>query len=81
MNDANLALGLAIATLGFGPLLAWAMEGRASLRAGLDGFVLVMTAGLALVFLLPDAYEGAGIVALPIAAVGLFLPGWAERSL
>lgn len=73
-------LGLAIASLAVGPLLAWGLERRAPLRATLDGFVLVMTAGLALLFLLPHAYRDAGWWALPLALIGFALPGIAETS-
>ena len=55
MSNPALTFGLAIASLGVGPLLAWRLETREPLRAALDGFVLVMTAGLSLLFLLPVA--------------------------
>ena len=80
MSDAGLALSLAIAGLAVGPFLAWTLERREFLRAALDGFVLVMTAGLSLLFLLPHAYLDAGLLAFPVALVGFFLPGVAERS-
>ena len=81
MSNAALTFGLAIASLGVGPLLAWRLERREPLRAALDGFVLVMTAGLSLLFLLPHAYLETGLWAFPVALVGFLLPGVAERSL
>ena len=60
MDSAEIALALAIASLGMGPLVAWALERREPMRAALDGFVLVATAGLSLLFLLPHAYLDAG---------------------
>ena len=81
MNDPHLALALAIAVLGLGPLLAWALSGRESLRAALDGFVLVMVGGLSLLFLLPHAYAGLGLWAFPAALLGLLLPSVGERLL
>ncbi len=80
MGSPSLAFGLAIASLAIGPLLAWSLERRKPLRATLDGFVLVMTAGLALLFLLPHAYLDTGWWALPLALLGFGLPGLAERS-
>ncbi len=81
MSASGLAFGLAIASLAVGPLLAWTLERRATLRALLDGFVLVTTAGLSLLFLLPHAYLDTGLWAFPVALLGFFLPGVAERSL
>ncbi len=81
MSHPNLALGLAVASLAVGPLLAWTLERREPLRAALDGFVLVMTAGLSLLFLLPHAYLEMGLWTFPVALLGFFLPGFAERSL
>ena len=81
MNDPNLALGLALASLALGPLLAWALDRREPLRAALDGFVLVMTAGLSLLFLLPHAYADLGGWAFPAALAGFLLPAFAERHL
>ena len=81
VSNAALTFGLAIASLGVGPVLAWTLERREPLRAALDGFVLVMTAGLSLLFLLPHAYLDAGLWAFPVALLGFLLPGVAERSL
>ncbi len=81
MTSAAFTLGLAIASLGVGPLLAWTVERREPLRAALDGFVLVTTAGLSLLFLLPHAYLDAGLWAFPVALAGFFLPRLAEGSL
>ncbi len=81
MSDANLALGLAVASLALGPLLAWALERREPLRAALDGFVLVMTGGLSLLLLLPHAYLDVGAWVFPLAVLGFVLPGAAERLL
>ena len=81
MSATHLAFGLAIASLAVGPLLAWTLERREPLRAALDGFVLVMTAGLSLLFLLPHAYLDTGLWAFPVALLGFFLPRVAERSL
>ncbi|MDJ0847239.1 MAG: permease [Myxococcota bacterium] len=81
MSDPHLALLLAIGALGLGPLLALTLERRDSLRALLDGFVLVMVGGLSLLFLLPDAYEGLGLWAFPTALLGLVLPTFGERLL
>ncbi len=81
VNDPQLALGLSIAALGLGPLLAWALGRRESLRAVLDGFVLVMVGGLSLLFLLPDAHQTLGLWAFLAALLGLVLPTFAERAL
>ena len=70
-----------MASLGVGPLLAWRLERRESFRAALDGFVLVMTAGLSLLFLLPHAWEETGLWAFPIAIAGFLLPSFAEKAL
>ncbi len=70
-----------MASLGVGPLLAWGLERRASLREALDGFVLLTTAALSLLFLLPHAYLETGLWAFPVALVGFFLPAFAEHSL
>ena len=81
VSEAGLAFCLAIASLAVGPLLAWKLERREPLRAALDGFVLVMTAGLSLLFLLPHAYLDMGLWAFPVALLGFLLPRIAERSL
>lgn len=81
MSDPSLALGLALVGLVLGPLVAWGLERLASWRALLDGFVLVTTAGLSLLFLMPHAFHEVGVWTVPIAVVGWFLPRLAERGL
>jgi uncharacterized membrane protein YraQ (UPF0718 family) len=77
----SLALVLSVAVLGLGPLLAALLERKASLRAALDGFVLVMVGGLCLLFLLPHAYEVLGGWSFPIALLGLLVPAVSEHRL
>lgn len=76
-----ITLALAAGALTAGPLLALLPWRQARVHASIDGFVLVMVAGLCLVSLLPEAFEEIGAWALPLAAAGFFLPHLAESRL
>jgi uncharacterized membrane protein YraQ (UPF0718 family) len=74
---------LIISLLAFavGPAL-YAMAGRArATLAGLDGFVMITVAGLALVHIIPHAVVTAGAGALAIALAGFIGPGLVEHRL
>ena len=75
------ALFLAAGALAFGPLLAGLLERRSYLHAFLDGFILIMVGGLALLHLLPSARESIGAWCILIALVGAFLPLYTEKKL
>ncbi|HEX9641835.1 MAG TPA: permease, partial [Candidatus Krumholzibacteria bacterium] len=70
---------LAVLALSAGPAIAGVLERRAIIRASLDGFVLFMVAGLCLTALFPHAYQAIGVWALPLMALGLVLPHFAEK--
>lgn len=60
---------------------ARALQRRRTVEAFLDGLVLVLIGGTALLVLLPHAFEDLGIVALLLAALGFLGPSLAERAL
>ncbi len=79
--SAQTALVLAAFALAVGPLMAGLLQRRADLHAFLDGFILIMVSGLALLHLLPSARESIGAWCLLFALVGAFLPLYTERKL
>jgi hypothetical protein len=79
--DAHSALILSAVALSFGPLIAGVLQRRSQLHALLDGFILVMVGGLALLHLLPYARDNIGAWCILFAAIGAFLPLYAERKL
>ncbi len=79
--DAQSALILAAVALCFGPLIAGVLQRRSNLHALLDGFILVMVGGLALLHLLPYARDSIGAWCIPLAAIGAFLPLYTEKKL
>ncbi len=79
--DAHSALILSAVALSFGPLIAGVLQRRSQLHALLDGFILVMVGGLALLHLLPYARDSIGAWCILFAAIGAFLPLYAERKL
>lgn len=79
--DANTSLVLSAGALALGPILAGLLHRRGELHAFLDGFILVMVGGLALLHLLPDARESIGAWCLLFAVIGALVPLYAERRL
>jgi len=75
------ALILAAVALVLGPLMAGLLQRRAQLHDFLDGFILIMVSGLALLHLLPSARESIGAWCIPVALVGAFLPLYTEKKL
>ncbi len=74
------ALLLAVGALGVAPPLLWLTRLSAGLRAALDGFVLVVVAGVALLHLGPHALLHGGVVAIAGIAVGALLPVALHRA-
>ena len=74
-------LGLSLALVIGGYVLAQHLEQRERLRSFLDGFVLVMVAGLCLLFILPHAFSALGGWAVGLMALGFLVPTLSERFL
>ncbi|MGE0709156.1 MAG: permease [Planctomycetota bacterium] len=74
-----LIFSLALVTGGYAA--ARHLETREALRALLDGFVLVMVAGLCLLFILPEAFRALGGWAPLLAGLGFLVPTLSERLL
>ena len=74
-------LGLSLALVIGGYVLAQHLEQRERLRGFLDGFVLVMVAGLCLLFILPHAFEALRGWAVVLMALGFLVPTLSERFL
>lgn len=79
--DANTSIVLSVGALALGPILAGLLHRRSELHGVLDGFILIMVGGLALLHLLPHARESIGAWCLLWAVVGALLPLYAERRL
>lgn len=60
------------------PLLARIVGHMPTIKAGLDGFVLLTVVGLITITLLPEALSRGGFIALIVAALGFTLPWIAE---
>lgn len=71
---------LAVLGLWVGPVLAPVIQRTPSLRALLDGLVLVSVAGLVLFEILPAGFADAGWAVVLTALCGFVLPHLAERS-
>lgn len=65
---------LSLAVLAAAPLLAAGLVRRPALAVLLDNFVLVAVGGIVAVDVIPQSMERAGLIALAVAVVGLFLP-------
>ena len=74
----SIALVLSVFALAAGPLVAGLLHRQARLHALLDGFILVMVAGLAVLHLLPHAYEVLGPLALLLRSPASPSPIWSS---
>jgi hypothetical protein len=72
------ALILSVLVLIAAPLLARLVGRLPTIKAGLDGFVLLTVVGLITITLLPEALSRGGLIALLIAVLGFTLPWIAE---
>ncbi len=79
MSSTILLLCAAVVGLMIGPVLTRAQRQAKGVREALDGFAVVAVSGVALLHLLPEAFEHAGPIALVCAALGLFAPALLER--
>ncbi|MEO0603147.1 MAG: permease [Myxococcota bacterium] len=80
MDRSVLALILAIGALLAAPVLSWFTRGTSWLRAALDGFVLVVVAGVALLHLGPHAVAEGGVPAMVGIALGVGVPAWLHQT-
>ncbi|MCA9518451.1 MAG: hypothetical protein KC635_26130, partial [Myxococcales bacterium] len=74
-------LVLSLTALALAPALVQAAQGRVSLLAALDGFVVTAVAGLVLLHILPLALAEGGLWAIPAAVLGFLVPGLFEHRL
>lgn len=74
------ALGIAVLALYTAPVLHWLTRGSSVRRAGLDGLVLALVAGLALLHLGPHAIHHGGLLAGLGIATGAAVPGLLHRG-
>ena len=74
------ALVMAVGALFAGPVLFWLTRGTRWLRAGLDGFVLVVIAGIVLLHLGPHAVVEGGASAILGILLGIAVPTWLHRT-
>jgi hypothetical protein len=70
----SLALFFSIAALLVGPVVYSSARGRGAIAA-VDAFALVAVAGLVFAHILPQSFQLAGWLVLPMAVLGLLGPG------
>ncbi len=74
MDDAYFFLAASLLPLVIAPWVARLAGRSAAATAALDSFVAVTVGGVALLHVLPHAYEEAGLATLPALAIGFVLP-------
>lgn len=64
-------LVLSLVALALGPLLYGALRKAETVRSSLDGFLFVTIAGIVIVYIVPDVFEVAGLIAIGFLVLGI----------